>query len=304
MTMASSPDVLLAAVRAVHFAAAIVLFGQLAFVLAVSQDGEAPPHFARLVAWSLVGLVASAVAWLAFEALYMSGLPVSEALSAPTLRVVLTQTQYGRVWLFRMALCVVLALLVPRLGRRAMQALAAFLAALLLAALAAMGHGAGGSGPGRLIHFGADAVHLLAAGTWLGALLPLVLVLERERRSGGAEALRFAAGMCRRFSVLGVVSVALILASGITNAAYMLHDPAALLAPGYGRMLAAKTLLFIAIVALAAENHLRFTPRLLGPYGALSLRRLERNAIVECALGFTIVAIVGLLGITMPGSHG
>ena len=304
MTMASSPDLLLAAVRAVHFAAAIVLFGQLVYVLAVAQDGEAPPQFLPLVAWSLVALVASALAWLAFEAISMSGLPVSESLSAQTLRIVLAQTLYGNVWLLRIAACVVLALLVPRLGRRSIQALAALLAALLLAALAAMGHGVGGRGAGRLIHFGADAVHLLAAGAWLGALLPLVLVLERERRSGGAEALRIAAAACRRFSLLGSVSVVLILASGITNATYMLPDPVALLVPGYGRTLAGKILLFIAIVALAAENRWRFTPGLLGPNGALSLRRLERNAVVECALGFTIVAVVGLLGITMPGSHG
>lgn len=302
--MASSPDVLLAALRAVHFAAAIVLFGQLAYVLAVAQDREAPPHFLRFVAWSLAALVASALVWLAFEAISMSGLPASEALSAQTLRIVLARTLYGNAWLLRIAACVVLALLVPKLGRRSIQAPAALLAALLLAALAAMGHGAGGRGAGRLIHLGADAVHLLAAGAWLGALLPLVLVLERERRSGGAEALRVAAAACRRFSVLGIVSVAMILASGITNATYMLADPVALLAPGYGRTLAAKILLFIAVVALAAENRWRFTPALLGPNGALSLRRLERNAIVECALGFTIVAIAGQLGITMPASHG
>lgn len=302
--MASSLDVLLAAVRAVHFAAAIVLFGQLAYVLAVAQDREAPPHFLRLVAWSLVALAASALVWLAFEAISMSGLLVSEALTAQTLRIVLAQTLYGNVWLLRIAACVVLALLVPKLGRRSIQAPAALLAALLLAALAAMGHGAGGRGAGRLIHFGADAVHLLAAGAWLGTLLPLVLVLERERRSGGAEALRVAAAACRRFSVLGIVSVAVILASGITNATYMLAGPVALLAPGYGRTLAAKILLFIAVVALAAENRWRFIPALLGPNGALSLRRLERNAIVECALGFTIVAIAGQLGITIPASHG
>jgi hypothetical protein len=43
-------------------------------------------------------------------------------------------------------------------------------------------------------------------------------------------------------------------------------------------------------------------PRLLAA-GEAPLRRLRRNAIAECVLGFAIVAIVGQLGITVPGPH-
>jgi hypothetical protein len=33
------------------------------------------------------------------------------------------------------------------------------------------------------------------------------------------------------------------------------------------------------------------------------LRALNRNALLECLLGFAIIAIVGRLGITMPPMH-
>ena len=53
----------------------------------------------------------------------------------------------------------------------------------MLASLAWAGHG--GATPGRPgdLHLAADMLHLLAAGAWLGTLIPLALLLAETRRS-------------------------------------------------------------------------------------------------------------------------
>src|SRR5919197_1366472 len=108
-------DQWIAAVRAVHFGALIVLFGQFVFLFVISR-ANAPPHFVRTAAWSLGIALVTAVAWLALEAQAMSGLPLKEALRSDTLAVVLTQTLFGRVWLLRVALAGALWALWRRTG--------------------------------------------------------------------------------------------------------------------------------------------------------------------------------------------
>jgi putative copper resistance protein D len=290
---------LIAAVRAVHFAAAIVLFGQFAYVGAVSPQREAPPGFARITAWTCVLLLATLLLWLGLEALSMSGLPLREALGVQTLAVVATQTVFGRVWLARFALAGVLLLVVSFLYRhpshRRAQALGAVLAALVLATIAGVGHGLAGKGADRAAHICADALHLLAAGAWLGGLLPLVLLLGRR------DALPLAVPATQRFSTLGIACMAAILLSGVVNVWYMVADVPALVHTSYGLMVLAKISLFLLIIVLAGINRSVLAPRLLA--GDAALVSLRRNAIAECVLGFGIVAIVGQLGITVPGPH-
>lgn len=290
------PDAVLALVRAIHFGASILLFGQFAFVVFVARGDGAPPGFRRGVAWSLIALLASALAWIALEAISMSGMPASEALSATTLGTVATQTQFGRVWLLRMLACLALVPLAAVAPRRN-AIVGAALSAFALAALAAMGHGGDGRGPAGWAHLAVDAAHLLAAGAWLGALPPLIFVLRATDDDLGKTA-----RVTGRFSTLGLWSVAVILGSGIANTCFMLSHAAALFESAYGELLLAKIALFAAIVALAAVNRQRLTPRL-REGDPRAKRALGRNAVAECVLGFAIVAIVGQLGITIPAAH-
>src|SRR6516165_10912837 len=56
------------------------------------------------------------------------------------------------------------------------------------------------------------------------------------------------------------------------------------------------------MLSLAAVNRFVLTPRL--SRGSIAnARRLGRNALMETGGGATIVAIVGVLGITVPGAH-
>src|SRR2546428_12024077 len=109
-------NALFVTVRAVHFASAILLFGELVFVLCVAKrvwrvvdstslDGNDVCRWpVRVAVWSLVASIASGVAWLAIEAAVMSGMPLAQAANRPTVRLVLGQTLFPGVLLLAPAL--------------------------------------------------------------------------------------------------------------------------------------------------------------------------------------------------------
>ena len=105
--------------------------------------------------------------------------------------IVLTQTRFGEDWGLRAALVVVLAgcLAVLGLTRKHVAGWIGLLAAAaFIASLAWAGHGAAAEDvPFDAIHLPADILHLLAAGAWLGALLPLVLLLAQTRRDSSPK---------------------------------------------------------------------------------------------------------------------
>lgn len=322
-------DALTIALRGIHFAAVIALFGDFVFRFfvvrrALREDveplrGERSAlrrRSFRASAWSLAVAFGSGVGWLAVQAAAMSGLPFGDALNAQTVREVLDATLFGRVWKIRFALVLALGALLL-LSRRTVNgrsakvsdACGALLAGGLLATLAWAGHAATEQGADRAIHLSADAVHLLAAGAWLGALPPLVFVLGRAR-PGAADALEFAARVTRRFSLLGLSSVATLVLTGVVNSWYTVGGLAALFGTDYGRLLLVKLMLFGAMVSLAAVNRVSLMPgdsSSPGGYGdgsvVQALRQLRRNAIAETALGIAVVGIVGALGVSIPALH-
>ncbi|HET7766079.1 MAG TPA: copper homeostasis membrane protein CopD [Burkholderiales bacterium] len=289
------------AVRVVHFAAAVALFGELAFHAWIARPAGEAPHLRqrtlRIAACCLALVLLSGLAWLAVEAVRMSGLPPARALDRGTLGTVLADTLFGRAWIVRFALAAALGatLLVSR-RRAELASLSAVLAAGLLGSLAWAGHAAAERGADRLVHLSADAAHLLAAGAWLGALLPLAHALARP------PALELAERTVRRFSVMGIACVSVLVITGTASAWYTVGSVPALFGTNYGRLLLAKLALFAGMIALAAANRLRWTPRLRGEPG-IALRRLRRNAISETSLGAAVLGVVGALGVTVPALH-
>ncbi|HVB17918.1 MAG TPA: copper homeostasis membrane protein CopD [Stellaceae bacterium] len=300
--------------RAVHFAAAISLTGVLAFECLVADSAYAARlrrQFSRLAWGSLALALLSGAGWLLAVTADMSGRPLAVALSQGMVGVVLTETRFGTDWLLRLAAAALLGILLVaqhqyrRRDGAALRWAALIVAALLLASLAWAGHGAATAGAAGYLHLAGDIVHLLAAGTWLGTLLPLALLLVEARRAGppGGEMIR---GASRRFSILAIVSVAALLVGGLVNTWFLAGTVPALVGTGYGRLLLAKIALFIAMLGVAAINLLRLTPRLARPATARAARaaaQLQRNALIELGLGLGVVGIVGLLGILPPGLH-
>ena len=279
----------------------MALLGELAFLAWIApQSAELRTRTLRVAAWCIALLLLSGLAWLAVEAVRMSGLPPASALNRETLGTVLADTLFGRVWMIRFVLALALSatLLLSR-RRPAFDSASAVLAATLLASLAFAGHAAAERGSDRIVHLSADAAHLLAAGAWLGALLPLAHVLSR------AAPLELADRATRRFSILGIACVSVLVFTGTLSAWYTVGSVPGLFGTGYGRVLLVKLALFAAMVAFAAANRLRWTPRLraTGGTAALALQRLRRNAVAETSLGVAVLGVVGVLGVTVPALH-
>jgi putative copper export protein len=142
-------NALFATVRAVHYASAMLLFGELVFAFAVAgragsgggavgslDPGEIRRRFLRVAIASVVAGIASGVAWLALAAVSMSGLPVADALDRATLGLVLSSTTFGNAWLVRGGLAVALCALLFALAKSPPRgtAFAGMLAMLLIAA--------------------------------------------------------------------------------------------------------------------------------------------------------------------------
>jgi copper resistance protein D len=316
-------NALLIYARAIHFAATIFSSGAVFFLVSIAEPAfrKAPngTHFiARLrsrlawIAWiGLAFAVLSGVAWLFQTAASMSGQPVNQVLSQGVLWIVASQTDFGNDWLARLVFaCVLAGAFVPLFsstGARSLwlKAAAVILAAAFVGSLAFAGHAIGGEGVEGIVHPLADVLHLIAASAWVGALVPLALMLAMPEQD--AAALAVARSATLRFSTLGITSVATLLVTGLVNSWYLVGSVNALIGSGYGQLLLIKLALFVIMVGIAAYNWSQLTPRLVqnaDPAAARNARRqLRRNAVIEASAGAFIIGIVAVLGTLPPASH-
>ena len=136
----------------------------------------------------LVGVVSGA-AWLILLAGRIRGLAPAETLSQGVAWIVLTQTRFGETWQVRSILAVLVAASMFALNRgspnsqRWLGAVSIVLAAGLVGALAWAGHGAATPDAIGDVQLIADVLHLVAAGVWIGGLLPLTAILMIARRA-------------------------------------------------------------------------------------------------------------------------
>jgi putative copper resistance protein D len=304
------------ATRAIHFAATATVTGTLVFRAVVanpalrSQPAAAKPFRTQTLRVAWIGLAItglSGVIWLLLQAASMSGLPLREAVTAEVLATVLNETQFGLVLEVRAALAIVLVacLAFDRFPLANWLALAAALG--LAAAIAWTGHAASTPGATGNIHLATDALHVLAAATWIGGLVSLLLLLAAIGEIPALPGVMLAHDAARRFSALGMFSVAILVLSGIVNAWILVGSFHALLVTGYGQILILKLVIFAFMLAFAAINRFWLTPRLAaspGSEGQLeSLRWLKRNSVIEIALGLAIFVVVGVLGTQHPAIH-
>jgi putative copper resistance protein D len=308
--------------RAIHFAATMLVAGVVlfaVFVAAPAWRGAGDSAVAinvrtRLAVIAWIGLALAAIsgtAWLILTAAAMSDRPAAQVFGDGVLWTVLLQTTFGRDWLVRLVLACALAatlpaLLSPRDHKSPwLEAAAAILAAAFAGTLAWSGHAAGGLGGEAILHPAADVLHLIAAAAWVGALVPLIVLFA----AAGADdaSLAMARTATARFSILGIASVGMLLATGIVNTFYLAGSVPALLHTDYGRLLLIKIALFLAMVAIAAVNRFRLTPQLVQQAGIVArrdaLRKLRRNAAIEALAGAIVIAIVATLGTMPPAIH-
>ena len=184
------------------------------------------------------------------------------ALDPDTISKVLFGTSFGRVWCWHLVFAVLAigVCLAPK-ARWRMPAILV-LSFLLLVSLGWVGHAVEGQGVARLVHQINQMVHLLAAGLWLGGLVPLAWLLGRARSPSGTAWISVARDVVPRFSQMGYAAVALLAVTGALNTLLLVGSTQALVGTPYGRLLGLKILLFLAMVAVALFNRFRLLPRL------------------------------------------
>ena len=169
-----------------------------------------------------------------------------------------------------------------------------------LALLPGLGGHAGVQDPVAVL-LPANALHVLAAGAWIGGLAVLVAALPAAtRRLEPAERTRVLSATLGRFSGLALVAVALLLAGGIAQSLLELGAVDDLWEQPFGRAVAIKAALVIVLLGLGALNRRRTLPRLAAaaregssPGGAGVL--LRRTLRAEVALGVAALAVTGAL---------
>ena len=172
--------------------------------------------------------------------------------------------------------------------------------------LAWAGHGAATPGPFGVVHLLGDALHLVTAAFWPGALAPLATFLLLLLKSRQVEAIGLAASVVRRFSASSLIAVAALALTGLLNGIFMVGSFQALVTSAYGRILVCKVVLFVAMIGFGAINLFLLKPRIevILPTAHFAqknaTRLLLRNVLWEIGLGAVVILIVGLLGITPP----
>jgi copper resistance protein D len=137
------------------------------------------------------------------------------------------------------------------------------------------------------------AVHLLAAAFWVGAFWPLRLLARGE----GARRVAPAAA---RFGRMALVAVGALLLAGIPLLGFLLGSLHELWQGNYGRTACIKLGLVASVLAVAAYNKFRLTPRLLAADQGAA-RALRASIAAEMALaGGVLLATAALTTLTGP----
>ncbi|MFZ0989220.1 MAG: copper homeostasis membrane protein CopD [Xanthobacteraceae bacterium] len=307
----------LAYVRAVHFAATIIAAGVVIFDVAVAMPAftaaagvidrdieRLRSRWAWLVWVSLAVAAASGVIWLVLLAADIYAAPIAQIWRDGGMWTVASETRFGQMLLARLAAAGLLAASLPMRRRsadwRLWSAGAIVLAIVVLIGPAWTGHAGATPGIAGEFPLAADALHLLAAGAWLGGLPPLAMLLATAWRQKEPRWATVTAIAVQRFSLLGVISVSALLASGVANSWYEVGTLNNLFVTSYGQLVLIKIGLFAVMVGLASINRFYLTPRLAT---ASTVRWLYRTSLAETGLGFAAVAVVGFLGAMAPASH-
>ena len=284
--------VALGIVRGIHFASLMAIFGAETTRLIFRSSLAQPPPEAFPRGWLTwcagVGLI-TAILWLI---IFSSQLVGGDTFDVRTIALVLQQTLFGRVMLARVTLLVLLMCAIP-LSSAALPRI--LLSGAALAAISLTSHAAAAGGDGYLFLRAAnDAVHLLAAGFWIGSLVALAPVVIAQRRS-----LLALAPALRLFSFWGMIAVSLLVAAGSLNTYFILFNLHTQWSAYYVGLLALKITLAAVMIALALVNRFHVLPAVEHQQPD-SAENLITSSVMELVTGASVVVIVGILGTMSP----
>jgi putative copper resistance protein D len=269
---------ILAVIRWIHEASLMFLFGSAALLALLRLC--LPGAGLRL---SVAGVaLSSALLWFFLAAVQMGG-----AVNDHVLWLALTQSLFGQIFQARIAL---LGLVYVGLWRSWREGVLALFSGAALILISVTSHAAEAS-PAHFIAIGAvsDGLHFLTGGFWIGGLAVLAMLFAR--RDGNFTR------ATARFAEWGMIAVAVLVLTGLLNAATILLGGEGPDTPLYLAVLGAKLVLVLIMVTLALNNHFRLLPSLAQSGMA---EKLDRNIRTEFTLGLVVVGLAALLGLLPP----
>jgi putative copper resistance protein D len=306
-------EIALTGSRLVEYGAAVILFGSpLFFLYGLPRRGiEAAARlgWARPLLWAAsAALLVGAVVGLAALTANVTG-DLADALRPRVWLSVLTGTDFGPALAARIVLPIA-ALALVQLGRPSVPLWSAssLIGGAALASFAWTGHGVSNEGVAGTLHLGADVLHLLAAGVWLGALVVLAILLCTSTGSSDPAALQRLHRGLKGFSGVGTATVTTLLATGLLNSWFLVGPNRVrdLFLTPYGLLLCCKIAIFVAMVGLAGLNRFRLTPALghiLSDGGSsAAVKRLRLSIALETTFGGAVLTLVAVLGTLEPPS--
>lgn len=278
-------DLLALLLRAVSFALEALAFGAIFFLLFDARpaglDAEAQGCLWRMAAGfalALAGIQVLLIATTSAELMGSGGMQLHDLVSA-------SYFVSGSIFAVSALALFVLLRATARLWPAIMAAIVALAASVSLShAASRMDH--------RPLLLALTAVHHVGMAAWMGALLFLLLALQRTQDADVAGEL------ARRYSAMAVVAVAALVLAGAGLSWFYAGSWPALVETSYGILLSAKMVLTAAMIALGAGNFvsLRTAEGVREPV----LWRLRRFGETELGLGFTVILAAASLTAQSP----
>jgi putative copper export protein/mono/diheme cytochrome c family protein len=290
----------MALMRGLHLAAMISLLGTVGFLAWIlPASAMVPPVLRQRLSrlWWVSGVVAVVAggAWFTLQAAAIADAGnIPDALTA--LPMVAWHTRYGNTMMIRLGLLLVatgLALVRGHGQRRATLYLTVVFVSVALGLQGRIGHAGateGAIGSGLIL---AGSLHLLAAGLWLGALIPLWLSV-RAMTSSDATA------VCERFSPIGLACVLVLAGTGFAQGLEFISSVPGLFGTPYGHIALLKIALFLLALMLATFNRFWLTGRLAVPRAH---RHLLVSVAIEAVVGLGIVTAGAFMASSIPAAH-
>jgi copper transport protein len=258
---------------------------------------------ARMTAVLWVALVVAVVASAGQLLLYAAALfdiPIGQVFGGP-LRSALSRTDWGRFWVWRAWLLLLLVMVLAGLTAaraslrpallRLFQIGALVIALGILFTLSMVSHAAANLTIRTAAIF-TDMVHLIAAAFWVGGVIHFAFALPLLLQSNSKERRAWLAALVPRFSTMAILSVGSLIISGLYSSWAQVTTVPALATP-YGLTLIVKVALLIPLFVLGAINLVRISPRL--SQEETAGWQLRRSVTAEAVIGTLLLAVAGLL---------
>lgn len=148
------------------------------------------------------------------------------------------------------------------------------------------GHAAASSWPWPMV--GVQAVHFLAAATWIGGLAALLVGIR------GSPAPEKSAA-AKRYSTVAGAALGVLVVTGVVRAVDQVDGWGRIVSTGYGRLVIVKSVLLVALAGLGAANRYRHMPQV-----PTTLRGLRRVGTAELSVAAGVFAVTGFLATSPP----